>query len=196
MTKKIFFIILYSKYDNLEKDDKMKIFMFMGIPSSNNLQLANYLQIQKYPNSLIFNRDYIKIQPNYSDLPNNSPIIDFAFIRYIKNILVKNPKDCIMIVAPFILKESRECFYEAFKDAQFTGIWVERRKEELMINNSLQMSCFQETEEEIDYYLKYKVSPTPDEPFKDIAYITREINTGMSKTYPYVTDLETLLIQL
>lgn len=174
----------------------MKIIMLMGVPSFNNLQLAEFIKLNKYPNALIFNRDYIKIKSQYKDLPNNSPIIDFAFIQNIKTFLQKDSKECIILIAPFILKESRECIYDAFPNAEFIGVWVERRREELLLNNLLQIPSLQETEQEIDYYLKYKVSPTDDEPFKDIAYITREINTGMSKKYPYVTNLETILMRL
>lgn len=172
----------------------MKIIMLMGIPGSNNLELAYFLKIKKYPHALIFNRDSIRIQNK--DLPSNSLIIDFSFIQFIKNTLQKNPSDCIIVTAPFVLKDSRECFFEAFKGSEFVGIWVERRKEELLKNNQLSIPSFQETENIIDYYLKYKVSPTLDEPFKDIAYVTRELNKGMSKKHPCVTDLETLLTKL
>lgn len=174
----------------------MKIFMFMGIPSSNNLELAKFIQLNKYPQAIIFNRDYIRTKPQYKDLPSNSPIIDFALIQTIKETLRENPTDYIIIVAPFILKDSREYFFEAFKGNEFIGIWVERRREQLLQNNELSIPFFQESIETIDYYLKYKVSPTADEPFKNIAYITREINTGMSKSYPYIANLETVLLRL
>ena len=100
----------------------MKIFMFMGIPSSNNLELAKFIQLNKYPQAIIFNRDYIRTKPQYKDLPSNSPIIDFALIQTIKETLRENPTDYIIIVAPFILKDSREYFFEAFKGNEFIGI--------------------------------------------------------------------------
>ncbi len=174
----------------------MKIIMFMGIPSSNNLELAEFMKANVYPNSLVFNRDYIRIQSQYRDLPANAPAIDFALIKKIKETLEANPTNVIMIVAPFILKESREYFYDAFKGAEFIGVWVERSKEELMFNNSLQLPSFQLRQSTIEYYLKYKVSPTLNEPFKDIAYISREINMGMSKLHPYPIGIEKLLMRL
>lgn len=98
----------------------MKIIMLMGIPGSNNLELAYFLKIKKYPHALIFNRDSIRIQNK--DLPSNSLIIDFSFIQFIKNTLQKNPSDCIIVTAPFVLKDSRECFFEAFKGSEFVGV--------------------------------------------------------------------------
>lgn len=174
----------------------MKIIMFMGIPSSNNLELAEFMKVNIYPNALIFNQDHIRIRPQYKDLPINAPAINFALIKQIKKTLQVNPADVIMIIAPFISKESREYFYEAFKEAEFIGIWVERSKEELMLNNSLQLPSFQLRQSTIEYYLKYKVSPTLNEPFKDIAYISREINAGMSKLHPYPMKIEELLMRL
>ena len=100
----------------------MKIIMFMGIPCSNNLELAEFMKANIYPNSLVFNRDYIRIQSQYRELPANAPAIDFALIKKIKETLKENPTDVIMIVAPFILKESREYFYDAFKGAEFIGV--------------------------------------------------------------------------
>ena len=174
----------------------MKIIMFMGIPSSNNLELAKFIQLNKYPDALIFNRDYIKMKPQYKDLPSNSLIIDFAFIQSIKTVIQKESPKCIIVIAPFILKDSREYFFEAFKGNEFIGVWVERSRQKLLENNKLSIPSFQETEDIIDYYLKYKVSPTVGEPFKEIVYITREINTGISKNYPYIADLETVLLRL
>lgn len=100
----------------------MKIIMLMGIPGSNNVELAKFIQLQKYPQALIFNRDYVRTKFQYKDLPSNSIIIDFAFIQVIKNTLQKIPSNCIIIIAPFISKESREYFFEAFKDSEFIGI--------------------------------------------------------------------------
>lgn len=171
----------------------MKIIMFMGVPGSNNLELAHFLQC-KYPQSLIFNRDNVK--KDYRNLPANSPIIDFIFIQKIKGVIAENPTDVIIIVAPFVLKDSRERFFEAFADNEFFGVWVERSKEELLSINSTLIPSYQNTIEEINYALKYKVSPTFDEPFSDITYITREINTGMSRDKPYITDIETALLRI
>lgn len=174
----------------------MKIIMLMGLPSFDNLDLALFIKTGKYPNAAIFNRDLVKIKTSYNGLPNNSTIIDFAFIHEIKEELIKNPKDCIIIVAPFVLKETREIFYEAFKGEEFIGVWTEESKESILLNNSLRLSVFQNREEVIEYYLKYKVSPTPNEPFIDIYYISKEINTGMSTKYPIPISIEKLLLQI
>jgi hypothetical protein len=44
-----------------------------------------------------------------------------------------------------------------------------------------------------EYLHQYRRSPTPEEPFDDLVYITREINTGMSKSQPYIADILTTL---
>lgn len=100
----------------------MKIIMIMGIPGSNNLELATYIKLNKYPQALIFNRDEIRVKTKYRNLSSNSPIIDFAFIRFIKNELQKTPTNCIIIVAPFVLKITREYFFEAFQENEFIGV--------------------------------------------------------------------------
>ncbi|MBO6244372.1 MAG: hypothetical protein J6O41_07445 [Clostridia bacterium] len=48
-------------------------------------------------------------------------------------------------------------------------------------------------DEVFEHLYRYRESPSSDEPFDDIFYITREINTGMSKNQPYITDILTVL---
>ena len=163
----------------------------MGVPSSSNIELANYIYFN-YPNALL-----VDIENLYLSYPNweaNSATIDFAFVREIKCALLQHPTDMLILVAPFCSKFSREIIFEEFKGAEFVGIWVERSRQDILSINSSVLPSYQLSEDKIDYLLKYKVSPTQEEePFTDIFYISREINTGMSRKYPIITDIETAL---
>jgi hypothetical protein len=57
----------------------------------------------------------------------------------------------------------------------------------------LRLPYRQVPDETFEYLYKYRESPMMDELFDDVVYITREINTGMSKSQPYITDILTAL---
>lgn len=48
-------------------------------------------------------------------------------------------------------------------------------------------------DETFEYLYKYRESPAASEPFNDVVYITREINTGMSRSQPFITNILTAL---
>ena len=70
---------------------------------------------------------------------------------------------------------------------------MERKYEDLKILRQLRLPYRQVPEETFEYLYQYRESPSPNEPFDDIVYITREINTGISKSQPYITDILTAL---
>lgn len=171
-----------------------KIIMFIGTPGMNNMELAHYLQITKYPNSIIVDRydNWLK----YPNEPYNSNIVEFDLYKTIIDTL--NKTDIIMIIAPFVLKKDRDNFFlyinKSIKEKiEIIGVWVERKYEDLKILRQLRLPYRQVPEETFEYLYKYRESPTPEEPFNDIIYITREINTGISKNQPYITDILTAL---
>ncbi len=171
-----------------------KIIMFIGTPGMNNMELAHYLQITKYPESIIIDRydSWLK----YPKERYNSDIIEKDLYKTTYQAL--QDTDVVMLIAPFVLKVDRNNFFEyinyTFQEKiQIIGVWVERKYEDLKILRQLRLPYRQVPEETFEYLYNYRESPSADEPFDDIVYITREINTGMSKSHPYVTDILTAL---
>lgn len=171
-----------------------KIIMFIGAPGMNNMELAHYLQITKYPNSIIIDRydSWLK----YPNERYSSDIVEQDL--YKTTIQALQDTDVVMLIAPFVLKIDRDNFFlylnKTFqKKIEIIGVWVERKYEDLKILRQLRLPYRQVPDETFEYLYKYRESPSPDEPFNDIVYITREINTGMSKNKPYITDILTAL---
>lgn len=171
-----------------------KIIMFIGTPGMNNMELAHYLQITKYSKSIIIDRYDIWLK--YPEEQYNSNIVEYDLYNTIINAL--NKTNTVMIIAPFVLKADRDNFFSYIEKhvkekIQYIGVWVERKYEDLKILRQLRLPYRQVPEETFEYLYNYRESPTPNEPFDDIFYITREINTGISKNQPYITDILTAL---
>ncbi len=171
-----------------------KIIMFIGTPGMNNMELAHYLQITKYSKSIIIDRYDIWLK--YPEEQYNSNIVEYDLYNTIINAL--NKTNTVMIIAPFVLKADRNNFFSYMEKhikekIQYIGVWVERKYEDLKILRQLRLPYRQVPEETFEYLYNYRESPTPNEPFDDIFYITREINTGISKNQPYITDILTAL---
>lgn len=171
-----------------------KIIMFIGTPGMNNMELAHYLQITKYPKSIVIDRYDIWLK--YPEEQYNSNIVEYDLYNTVINAL--NKTDIVMITAPFVLKADRDNFFSYMEKhikekIQYIGVWVERKYEDLKILRQLRLPYRQVPEETFEYLYNYRESPTPNEPFDDIFYITREINTGISKNQPYITDILTAL---
>lgn len=171
-----------------------KIIMFIGAPGMNNMELAHYLQITKYPKSIIIDRydSWLK----YPNERYSSDIVEQDL--YKTTIQALQDTDVVMLIAPFVLKIDRDNFFlylnKTFqKKIEIIGVWVERKYEDLKILRQLRLPYRQVPDETFEYLYKYRESPLPDEPFNDIVYITREINTGMSRNKPYITDILTAL---
>ena len=104
-----------------------------------------------------------------------------------------------MLIAPFVLKIDRDNFFdyffnkEIFKSVEIIGVWVERKYEDLKILRQLRLPYRQVPDDTFEFLYQYRESPSAEEPFNDIVYITREINTGISKSQPYITDILTVL---
>lgn len=171
-----------------------KVIMFIGTPGMNNMELAHYLQITKYSKSIIIDRYDIWLK--YPEEQYNSNIVEYDLYNTIINAL--NKTNTVMIIAPFVLKADRDNFFSYMKKhikekIQYIGVWVERKYEDLKTLRQLRLPYRQVPEETFEYLYNYRESPTPNEPFDDIFYITREINTGISKNQPYITDILTAL---
>lgn len=171
-----------------------KVIMFIGTPGMNNMELAHYLQITKYSKSIIIDRYDIWLK--YPEEQYNSNIVEYDLYNTIINAL--NKTNTVMIIAPFVLKADRDNFFlymekHIKEKIQYIGVWVERKYEDLKILRQLRLPYRQVPEETFEYLYNYRESPTPNEPFDDIFYITREINTGISKNQPYITDILTAL---
>lgn len=171
-----------------------KIIMFIGAPGMNNMELAHYLQITKYPKSIIIDRYDSWLR--YPEERYGSNIVEEDLYKTITKAL--NDSDIVMIIAPFVLKIDRDNFFlylnQTFQEKiKIIGVWVERKYEDLKILRQLRLPYRQVPEETFEYLYKYRESPSAEEPFDDIVYITREINTGMSKNKPYITDILTAL---
>lgn len=171
-----------------------KVIMFIGTPGMNNMELAHYLQITKYSKSIIIDRYDIWLK--YPEEQYNSNIVEYDLYNTIINAL--NKTNTVMIIAPFVLKADRDNFFSYMEKhikekIQYIGVWVERKYEDLKILRQLRLPYRQVPEETFEYLYNYRESPTPNEPFDDIFYITREINTGISKNQPYITDILTAL---
>ena len=171
-----------------------KIIMFLGTPGMNNIELARYLQITKYPKSIIIDRydSWLK----YPNERYNADVVEQDLYKTVKKAL--KSVDVVMIIAPFVLKIDRDNFFLYLKHAikekvEIIGVWVERKYEDLKTLRQLRLPYRQVPDETFEYLYKYRESPSVDEPFDDIVYITREINTGMSKKQPYITDILTAL---
>lgn len=160
----------------------------------NNMELAHYLQITKYPNSIIIDRYDSWLR--YPKEKYDSDIVEQDL--YNNTIKALKSTDVIMLVAPFVLKIDRDNFFfylnQVFQEkVNIIGVWVERKYDDLKTLRQLRLPYRQVPDEICEYLYKYRESPSPDEPFDDIVYITREINTGMSKNEPYITDILTAL---
>lgn len=171
-----------------------KIIMFIGAPGMNNMELAHYLQVTKYPKSIIIDR-----YDSWLRYPNerySSDIVEQDLYKTVFKAL--QDTNVVMIIAPFVLKIDRDNFFFYLKQTfqekiEIIGVWVERKYEDLKILRQLRLPYRQVPDETFEYLYKYRESPSPSEPFDDIVYITREINTGMSKNQPYITDILTAL---
>lgn len=171
-----------------------KIIMFIGTPGMNNMELAHYLQITKYPESIIIDRydSWLK----YPNERYSSDIVEQDL--YKTTIQALQDTDVVMLIAPFVLKIDRDNFFlylnKTFqKKIEIIGVWVERKYEDLKILRQLRLPYRQVPEKVFEYLYNYRESPSADEPFDDIVYITREINTGISKSQPFITDILTAL---
>ena len=159
----------------------------------NNIELARYLQISKYPESIIIDRydSWLK----YPEEPYSSDKVEYNLCKKVEEALLN--KDVVMLIAPFVLKIDRTNFFEyiklKIKNLQVIGVWVERKYEDLKILRQFRLPYRQVPEETFEYLFKYRESPAQEEPFDDIVYITREVNTGMSKSQPYIADILTVL---
>ena len=159
----------------------------------NNIELARYLQITKYPDSIIIDKydSWLK----YPEEPYESNKIEYNLYKKVENAL--NQKDIVMLIAPFVLKVDRMNFFEyifyKIQDLQIIGVWVERKYEDLKILRQFRLPYRQVPDETFEYLYKYRESPNQNEPFNDIVYITREVNTGMSKSQPYIANILTVL---
>lgn len=159
----------------------------------NNIELARYLQISKYPDSIIIDKydSWLK----YPEEPYESNKIKYNLYKKVENAL--NQKDVVMLIAPFVLKIDRMNFFEyifyKIQDLQIIGVWVERKYEDLKILRQFRLPYRQVPDETFEYLYKYRESPSQNEPFNDIVYITREVNTGMSKSQPYIANILTVL---
>ena len=164
--------------------------MFLGTPGMNNMELAHYLQVTKYPKSIIIDRYDSWLR--YPDVKYNDNIVEQYLYEMVSDALTRS--DVVMIIAPFVLKVDRENFFlyieNTFQEKiQIIGVWVERKYEDLAVLRKLRLPYRQVPDETFEYLYKYRESPSADEPFDDIYYITREINIGMSKSNPYITDI-------
>lgn len=170
-----------------------KIIMFMGSPGMNNMELAHYLKITKYPDAAIIDRYDTWLK--FPEESYRSNLVEYAFYKDILCLL--KHYEVILIVAPFVLKEDRDNFYYYLKskniDFELIGVWVERKYEDLKTLRKLRLPYRQVPDDVFEYLHQYRRSPTPEEPFDDLVYITREINTGMSRSQPYITDILTTL---
>lgn len=170
-----------------------KIIMFMGAPGMDNMELAHYLQITKYPNAAIIDRYDIWL--GFPDESYMSNIVEYTFYKKIYQLLKQH--EVILVIAPFVLKEDRDNFYYYLKskdiDFELIGVWVERKYEDLKTLRKLRLPYRQVPDDVFEYLHQYRRSPTLEEPFDDLVYITREINTGMSKSQPYIADILTTL---
>jgi len=172
-----------------------KLIMFLGTPGMNNIELARYLQVTKYPKSIII--DKYESWLRYPEEPYDSAVVEYNLCKRVNEALDKN--DIVMVIAPFVLKINRVNFFDYLKSVgklqktQIIGVWVERKYEDLKILRQLRLPYRQVPEETFEYLYKYRESPSADEPFNDVVYLTREINTGMSKSQPYITDILTAL---
>lgn len=171
-----------------------KLIMFLGTPGMNNIELARYLQVTKYPKSIIIDRydSWLK----YPNERYNADIIEQDLYQTTKKAL--EDSDIVMIIAPFVLKVDRDNFFlylenEIQEKLNIIGVWVERKYEDLKTLRQLRLPYRQVPEETFEFLYKYRESPLASEPFNDIVYITREINTGISKSQPFITDILTAL---
>lgn len=171
-----------------------KLIMFLGTPGMNNIELARYLQITKYPKSIIIDRydSWLK----YPNERYNADIVEQDLYITTKEALEKT--DVVMLIAPFVLKIDRDNFFLYIdkyiqEKIEIIGVWVERKYEDLKILRQLRLPYRQVPDETFEYLYKYRESPCSSEPFDDIVYITREINTGISKSQPFITDILTAL---
>jgi hypothetical protein len=81
--------------------------MFIGAPGMNNMELAHYLQVTKYPKSIIIDRydSWLRYpQERYS-----SDIVEQDLYETTKKAL--HDTDVVMLVAPFVLKVDRDNFF-------------------------------------------------------------------------------------
>ena len=167
--------------------------MFLGTPGMNNIELARYLQVTKYPKSIIIDRydSWLK----YPNERYNADIVEQDLYKTVAQALKES--DVVMLVAPFVLKVDRDNFFLYLKYIQekinIIGVWVERKYEDLKTLRRLRLPYRQVPDETFEYLYKYRESPSASEPFDDIVYITREINTGISKSQPFITDILTAL---
>lgn len=171
-----------------------KLIMFLGTPGMNNIELARYLQVTKYPKSIIIDRydSWLK----YPNERYNAEIVEQDLYQTTKKAL--EDSDVVMVIAPFVLKVDRDNFFFYLKSQiqeklNIIGVWVERKYEDLKTLRQLRLPYRQVPDETFEFLYKYRESPSTSEPFDDIVYITREINTGMSKSQPFITDILTAL---
>jgi len=171
-----------------------KLIIFLGTPGMNNIELARYLQVTKYPKSIIIDRydSWLK----YPNERYNAEIVEQDLYQTTKKAL--EDSDVVMVIAPFVLKVDRDNFFfylesQIQEKLNIIGVWVERKYEDLKTLRQLRLPYRQVPDETFEFLYKYRESPSTSEPFDDIVYITREINTGMSKSQPFITDILTAL---
>lgn len=171
-----------------------KLIMFLGTPGMNNIELARYLQVTKYPKSIIIDRydSWLK----YPNERYNADIVEEDLYNTTKKALEES--NVVMLIAPFVLKADRDNFFLYLdhyiqEKIEIIGVWVERKYEDLKTLRQLRLPYRQVPDETFEYLYKYRESPAASEPFNDVVYITREINTGMSRSQPFITDILTAL---
>ena len=174
---------------------KKKLIIFMGTPGTNNIELAHYLKTHRYRDAIIIDRYDSWLR--HSKQSYDSLIVEHDLYTQVEMALYK--ANIVIVVAPFVLKTDRDNFFN-FIENKFSlniiGVWVERKYEDLKTLRQLRLSYRQVSNEIFEYLYHYRESPKEDEPFNDIVYITREVNTGISKSRPYIVDILTALDQI
>jgi len=171
-----------------DKELKLKkLIVFMAPPGAGKTELAEYLR-SKIDNSIIINKDkFTKGDTDYSkDL----------YYQSVNRLLQE--RDCVILDSQNLLYQDRVALFNNIdaanqKDIKIIGIWIEVSLKEANQRNSKKPADKQPSEEEMDFLFKYKISPMPDEPFDNLVYIMRDMDIGMSKSYPYISPISTIL---
>ena len=138
-----------------------KLIMFLGTPGMNNMELARYLQVTKYPKSIIIDRydSWLK----YPNERYNADVVEQDLYTTTKKALTES--DVVMVIAPFVLKVDRDNFFLYINNyiqekMEIIGVWVERKYEDLKILRQLRLPYRQVPDETFEYLYRYRESPS------------------------------------
>lgn len=188
---------LYNDVFRVEKQEVIqmaKIIMLMSSAGGAKSVISQYI-LTHYTNSIEVNfKAFNKVDKCFNDSYKYKHL--YTMINY-----YLKTYDYVIINDYNVTKEQRRRFYKNvnLQGHELIGIWIEIPQHLAEKNNSHKHWQYRVSDKYLDNTFKQAVSPTKDEPFDDIIYISKsdiKNGIGIQKSNPTIQDIYDILDQL